>query len=189
MWSRRIDTYRIDRAIHPDAAGKFLNALDRIGRVEVDRFSSLVARHFEAGRDRINSNHTASAHVQRTRDRELAYRSAAEHRNGMAWMNPGDIGAEVPGGENVREKNGLVVIDHLRELEHSHVGEWNPYELRLHAVKVSCAFRASEECRALAFRIGMVALRVVSSAAVGTIAAGNGRQQQNAISGNEVRDR
>jgi hypothetical protein len=103
----------------------------------------LHPRHVEARRDAIDRDDATSAEQERARDDELADRTTTEHRDRVAGDDPSEARAEVCSGQDIREEDGVVVGDLVRQLHRSDVCERHVYELGLHAVEAAAVLRPS----------------------------------------------
>ena len=100
-------------------------------------------------------------------------------------MNVRYFGAEIAGGKNIGGEDGLVVGDFLRKLNQANVCEWDASKFGLQSMKGTGIFRSTEKSGAgqRAVGIGVVALRVVTGAAVRTVTASDGGRNYDAIAG------
>src|SRR5690606_19218854 len=119
---------------------------------------------------------------------ELSHGPTAEYRDGISVLDLRQVCAEVAGGKNIGEQNGLVIAHVVRQLYRTDVGVRNPRVLGLQALeRTGCLGTAEERCACLdPVRIGIVALRVVAAAAVRTRTAGYGGRYHHPIAHLEV---
>ncbi len=124
----------------------------------------------------VDGEHPASAQQLGAGNGELAHRAAPEHRHGVAAAHLGHLGAEVAGGEDVREQNRLIVADLRWQFDQPDVGERDTGLLSLQTMEWSGGLRTAIERGAglLAVRVGAIALGEVAGPAVGTVATGDG---------------
>ena len=126
----------VDGAVHADPGGQPAQGLDRILALEVDHFGALLAGHVQAVRVAVDGEHPGGAE-QRAGDGELAHRTAAEHGDGVAGGDTGQFGAEVTGGEDVRQEYRLVVADAAGQADQADVGIGNPRFLGLQPMEAA----------------------------------------------------
>src|SRR5206468_845767 len=91
----------------------------------------------------------------RAHDGEEAHWPAAEHGDGVAVAYLCELGAEVGGGENVGEQDGVVVPDLFRQLHQSHARERDARELGLQSVERARTFWSAEERGSLVAAVGV----------------------------------
>src|SRR5690349_19520403 len=103
MRMRSVHSDRVDRTIDSDAAGKSLDRFNRIFPIEVDDLGPLVLRHFQAGRNRINSEDAASIQELRACNHELTDGSAAKYSNCTAGVDACDLCRHPGSGDDVRD--------------------------------------------------------------------------------------
>ncbi len=127
----------VDGAVHADPGGQPAQGLDRILALEVDHFGALLAGHVQAVRVAVDGEHPGGAEEQRAGDGELADRTAAEHGDGVAGGDTGQFGAEVTGGEDVRQEYRLVVADAAGQADQADVGIGNPRFLGLQPMEAA----------------------------------------------------
>ena len=118
-----IHAHGIDHPVHTDTAGEPLERLDGVFAIEVDRLRALALRHAQTIVMAVDGEHPASAQQLGAGNGELAHRAAPEHRHGVAAAHLGHLGAEVAGGEDVREQNRLIVADLRWQFDQPDVGE------------------------------------------------------------------
>ena len=97
------------------------------------------------------------------------------YRHGVAAAHLGHLGAEVAGGEDVREQNRLIVADLRWQFDQPDVGERDT-AFSLQTMEWSGGLRTAIERGAglLAVRVGAIALGEVAGPAIGTVATGDG---------------
>lgn len=184
----RIDAHGIDHAIGAGAQGHLAYRLDRVVGVEVDRLGPLGPRHGEPLGQRVHRQHAAGAHKLGAGDGELAHRAATEHCHGLARLDVRHVGAEVAGGNDVGDQDGVALGDLVRQPDHVGAGVGDARVLRLQAVERPGGLGAAEERRAreLAVGIGLVALGVVAGTAVIALPAGDGGGNDHPVADGEV---
>ena len=91
-------------------------------------------------------------------------------------------------GKMIREQNGLLVSDAIGKLDEPDVRVGNTNLFGLHPVKTARGFRPAEKGGPGAFtvRVGVVALRVISGAAVRTRPARDGRGDHHTVADAQV---
>src|SRR6185437_15542630 len=127
-------------------------------------------------------------HQFRAGDGELADRTAAEDHHGIARRNLRNIRAEIPGWENIRYQDGLIVADFVRKLHQPNVRERDSRIFRLQSIERPRLLRAAVK-RATCLRpvrIGIIALGIVASPAIRTIATPDCGRDHDPIAGFEV---
>jgi hypothetical protein len=117
--------------------------------------------------------------------------AAAEHADRVARLDLGHVRAEIPGGEDVGEQDGLVVGHPGRKLDQRRIGQWHAGEFGLEAVEGPSRLRAAEERRPsrLPVGVGVVALRLIPRGAVRAMPAADGRGDDHPVADLEVAHR
>src|SRR5262249_14267153 len=184
----RVDADCIDHTVHANAARKSLDRFNRIFAIEVDDLRTLLLRHFQARRDRVDREDAAGIQKLRACNHELANRTAAEHCDGAARVDTCDLCAH-PGSRNdVGDKDCLIVGHSIWNSNHADICKRNARIFGLEAIKRPTRGRTAEErCpRFGTIWVCLVALRVVTGAAIRAISARDGGWNHNAIAGLEV---
>src|SRR5690606_34842108 len=184
----RIDAHGIDGAVHADAIGQPAQGFDRIFTIEIDHLGTLAPGHVEAVVEVIDGKYARGTQQLGAGDGELTDRAGAEDGHGVAAADFGQLRAEIPGGEDIGEQDGLVVVDFAGQLHQADIGEGNTRHLGLQAVEGTGDFRAAVKGGAglLAVGVGLVALGIVAGAAVAAVAAGDGGGHHHAITDVQV---
>ena len=128
-----------------------LERLDRVLRAEVDDLGALRPRHRQARRHLIDGEDAPGAEQLGAGDGELTNRPAAEHGDGVAAFDLGEVGRHEAGREDVGEEDGLVVADLVGQLDEADVRIGDARLLRLQAVEAA-GVRGSAEERGLGRR-------------------------------------
>ena len=84
---------------------------------------ALLVRHAQAVVEPVDRDHPLGAEQVGALDRELADRAAAPDRDDVAGLDAAHVGGHVAGREDVGEKQHLVVVQALGDLDRSDVGE------------------------------------------------------------------
>ncbi len=177
---------RLDHPVDADAAGQLQDGADRVLAVEVDRLRVLPAGQVEPVRDAVDDDDAPRSLQPRARDRGLPDRTGAHHGHGVTAADLREPRTEPGGRVDVRQHDGLGVVDRLGQRNEPHVGERDPGVLGLEAVETAGALRPAEEDGPAPRRVGVVALGVVARPAVAAGAAGDGGRHHHAVPGAEV---
>jgi hypothetical protein len=115
---------RVDHRVGSPAAGQILQLLDDVGvlsKVHDVRGARLVHRHLETVVVLVDRDHPLRAEQDRARDRELADGARSEDRDHLAARDVAEVRAEVAGGEDVGEKQDLLVRELVLDLDRADV--------------------------------------------------------------------
>src|SRR5262249_26226005 len=188
MGLRRIDSNGIDNAIHSDATREAFQSFNRIFAIEVDDLGALVLRHFQTRRNRVDGEDAASIQKLCARNHELANRSAAENCNRAAGMDTCDLCGHPCSGDDVGDKNCVIVGHSIWNSNHTDVREGDARIFSLQAVEGLTEASAAEElCSWFGTgRICFVTLGVVSGPTRRAVSPWDGGRAYNSIPGNEI---
>jgi hypothetical protein len=131
----RVDANGVDDGIDAGTVGEVLHRRNRIVGLVVDTLGALLARVVEAVGLSVDGDDARRAAQQGARDCELADRPAAEDRHRRAGRDVRQRRAEPARREDVREEDGLVVRDLLRQLHEVEVRERDALALGLQPVE------------------------------------------------------
>src|SRR5262245_10269346 len=123
--------HSIDAGIGSAAACQFLYRTQDIDCFVIQNVSAVIGGSLQAFREGINGNHSLSAKHKRAHDREQANRPASPDCDGIAGLYVAVLSGHVPGWQNVREEENLIVFEFLRNLEGSNISKWHTNVFRL----------------------------------------------------------
>ena len=113
---------RVDAAVGAALVGARHQLVIDIGLREIDRLGAAGFRHRQPLGHLVDRDHAAGAQHQRRADGELADRSAAPDRDGVARLDLRILGRHVAGREDVREEQRLLVGDAVGDLDRADIG-------------------------------------------------------------------
>ena len=167
----RVDADRVDRTV--DAYAPVKDRIASTGSSALKSMTSAPCARAISRRDGMwsTANTRPAPRSFALVDTHLADRAAPEYDNRVARTDLCQLCAEVAGGKDIREQDGLVVSDLVGEFHRPYVCKRNPCPFRLQALKGARTARTAEEGRprAAAVRVGVVALGIVPLAAIRTV--------------------
>ncbi len=140
---------RVDARVRSSPARELEESLTHVLGGVVDDVGRARARprHLEAVVEAVDRDHPLRSEHACARDRELADRPRAPHRDRVAALDVAHLRAHVAGREDVGEEQDLLVVEAGRDLQRPHVRERHADVLRLPARVAAEHVRVAEQPR------------------------------------------
>ena len=145
-----------DAAVRTAPSGHLLERFVHVDFFEVDRLGLAVLRgHRQPFGNAVDSDHPPRPEHPRALDRELGHRAAAPDRDRVALFDTRVLGRHVPGREDVREEQDLLVGQARFDFDRPDVGVRHAQKLGLAAGVPAEHVRKSEQAgRGVAHSLG-----------------------------------